>query len=543
MGDIDADQFICAFCHVQANQRCTGCHETFYCSREHQKLHWRKHKNQCCAFKIMSDDPTVGRYIIATRDLKPGELILAETPLVMAPMAVTPPVCLVCYKPVDGRYKCPLCGWPMCSEACAGSPTHQPECRLTRQRGSPITLEIKSSTKAFPLYEAVAILRCMSLKTTDPDKYKGIMELEGHKEERKRSGRLDKDRATMLKVLRTFFSIPIADYSDDEILHICGILFVNGHEVPVTTSPSQAIFRSASLVEHSCVNNASKHFDMNCNIQIRAAIPIRKGEHISISYTDPMWGTANRQHHLYETKFFRCRCARCLDPTEMNTDFSSLRCPSCSIERPGYLTPSEPLDHTKSWQCDVCKKTEPANYVSAVIRSIGEELVRLERAVPEACQSFVKKHSQNLHPNHYYLMDVKLALSQMIGGGQQEGQHGQLDMHEKDIVQQQKLCMEILNVANKISPGISRLRGVVMYELQSTLSAYARRKFSSGEISVDHLKNILKEVRKYLKECIQIFSYEPTCIQEGRLAAIARLDLVELETYVDSVSGGQKISE
>lgn len=227
----------------------------------------------------------------------------------------------------------------------------------------------------------------------------------------------------------------------------------------------------------------------------------------------------------------------------MNTEFSSLRCPSCSIERPGYLTPSEPLDHTKSWQCDVCKKTEPAQYVSAVIRSIGEELVRLERVNPEACQSFVKKHSQNLHPNHYYLMDVKLALSQMIGGGAQQGQQGQLDMHEKDIVQQQKLCMEILNVANKISPGISRLRGVVMYELQSTLSAYARRKFSSGEISVDHLKNILKEVRKYLKECIQIFSYEPTCIQEGRLAAIARLDLVELETYVDSVSGGQKISE
>ena len=46
---------------------------------------------------------------------------------------------------------------------------------------------------------------------------------------------------------------------------------------------------------------------------------------------------------------------------------------------------------------------------------------------------------------------------------------------------------------------------------------------------------IFQEVRKYLKECIQIFSYEPTCIQEGRLAAIARLDLVELETYVDTV--------
>ena len=46
---------------------------------------------------------------------------------------------------------------------------------------------------------------------------------------------------------------------------------------------------------------------------------------------------------------------------------------------------------------------------------------------------------------------------------------------------------------------------------------------------------LFQEVKKYLRECIQIFSYEPTCIQEGRLAAIARLDLVELETFVDSI--------
>lgn len=141
-----------------------------------------------------------------------------------------------------------------------------------------------------------------------------------------------------------------------------------------------------------------------------------------------------------------------MDPTELGTEFSSLRCPSCSIDRAGYLTPIDPLDSGSSWECNVCKKAEPTNYVSAVIRSIGEELVRLERGNPEACQSFVKKHSQNLHPNHYYLMDVKLALCQMIGG---QGANGELlhELHEKDIVQKQKLCMEILNVANKISPG------------------------------------------------------------------------------------------
>ena len=30
----------------------SGCHITFYCSREHQKLHWKLHKSQCCAYKV-----------------------------------------------------------------------------------------------------------------------------------------------------------------------------------------------------------------------------------------------------------------------------------------------------------------------------------------------------------------------------------------------------------------------------------------------------------------------------------------------------------
>ena len=46
---------------------------------------------------------------------------------------------------------------------------------------------------------------------------------------------------------------------------------------------------------------------------------------------------------------------------------------------------------------------------------------------------------------------------------------------------------------------------------------------------------LLQEVKKYLNECIQIFSFEPACLQEGRLATIARLDLLELETFLDSL--------
>ena len=95
----------CALCHSPANQRCTGCHVTFYCGKEHQKQHWKKHKNHCCAYKVTSSE-YLGRHLVATRDLKQGELILYESPLTVAPIpSIEEPVCIVCYQEINGKYR------------------------------------------------------------------------------------------------------------------------------------------------------------------------------------------------------------------------------------------------------------------------------------------------------------------------------------------------------------------------------------------------------------------------------------------------------
>jgi len=535
----DGEQFICAQCGAAANQRCTGCHVTFYCSRGCQKSHWKIHKSQCCAYKVCSS-PELGRYLVATRDLKPGEMIISETPLVMGPQAVTIPVCLACYKPATSKYVCPKCGWPMCSEKCAKSAVHEAECNLTQIRGSPIQMPAGVFNKPYPVYEVITILRCLYLKQSFDAKWKKLKELEPHEEARKKNGKYDRDVATMVRVIREFLKIPETTFTTQEILDVCGVLNVNAHEVPTTPTPCQGLYANISILEHSCINNASKHFDGDSRVVIRAAINIKKGEHISINYSDPMWGTANRQLHLAETKYFVCSCPRCCDNTELGTMFSSIRCPQCTAEG-GYLVPSVPghpelVDTAGAdWRCVTCSSTQTSKFVSAVTQSIGEELVSLEKGSIEACQSFIRKHSQNLHPNHYYLMDIKLALCQMIGQSAAGQGHEIFNLTEKELLYKQKIGMELLEVANIISPGISRLRGVILYELQATLATYARRKFSAGEISTDHMKNVMKEVKKYLIECIQIFSFEPACLQEGRLATIARLDLLELETFLDSL--------
>ena len=110
--------------------------------------------------------------------------------------------------------------------------------------------------------------------------------------------RYEKDMATMVRVVREFLKIPETVFTTQEILDVCGVLNVNAHELPVTPTPVQALYANISILEHSCINNASKHFDGDFRVVIRAAVNIKKGEHISINYSDPMWGTNSRQLHL-----------------------------------------------------------------------------------------------------------------------------------------------------------------------------------------------------------------------------------------------------
>lgn len=64
-------------------------------------------------------------------------------------------------------------------------------------------------------------------------------------------------------------------------------------------------------------------------MQCRATIPILKGNQLYTCYTYKLNGTVERQRHLQSGKYFTCHCERCLDPTELGTHFSTLKCLEC----------------------------------------------------------------------------------------------------------------------------------------------------------------------------------------------------------------------
>lgn len=104
----------CAICQVPATQTCSACKLVKYCGEEHQRQHWKQHKNECRPFRI-ENDAILGRYLLVTRDVPAGDVIFEETPLVVGPkwfvsdreqeVPVMP--CVGCFTPCRiGGYRC-----------------------------------------------------------------------------------------------------------------------------------------------------------------------------------------------------------------------------------------------------------------------------------------------------------------------------------------------------------------------------------------------------------------------------------------------------
>ena len=381
--------------------------------------------------------------------------------MVIGPKQLGGPVCLGCYCDVDGKIVCPECSWPMCN-SCANeggceSALHKlAECTLMADRKA--TIHVQRGV-ASPAYQSVMVLRCLALKAKDPSKWDELLQLESHVVERRQNGMEDHDRATIVRFIQQTLGLGVPE---DLILEISGILMVNSFELPVLTALQsqglQAVYAMASLIEHDCVANATKTFGNNGDIIVRATVPISKGERIALCYSEPMWGTINRQRHLSQSKFFQCRCERCKDPTELETFASGILCRSC---KRGVLLSTDPMNDDSDWVCNQCAQgREPANYVMSLVESVGKELVALKKGSVVDCETFLRKYAAVLHSHHFYLTDVKMALCQMLG--HMEG-HNLLDMTDEELAKKEALALELIKIVDVISPG-----KVIVYTLKAT---------------------------------------------------------------------------
>ena len=123
----------------------------------------------------------VGRYMVAKRDLEPGEVIFTDKPAVIGPDSNSIPLCLVCwrspiylvkrevsinnFRPATGEFKCPDCLWPLCNGTCQQADAHQSECAFFKSRESDVNISVFK--KPNNVYDAILPLRVLLLKITN----------------------------------------------------------------------------------------------------------------------------------------------------------------------------------------------------------------------------------------------------------------------------------------------------------------------------------------------------------------------------------------
>jgi hypothetical protein len=145
--------------------------------------------------QIASDD-TRGRFIEASRDIKSGGVVLAESPLVIGPdwsydllESAATFNCVGCFQPIRVlTSQCPKCKWPCCRPDCVGLQNpklHVIECALLK---GGLGVKHESDYSAMRDYyrtDVLLALKCLLLQLRLPKKFHELMDLQSHEEARK----------------------------------------------------------------------------------------------------------------------------------------------------------------------------------------------------------------------------------------------------------------------------------------------------------------------------------------------------------------------
>ncbi|XP_034188747.2 SET and MYND domain containing, arthropod-specific, member 5 [Osmia lignaria lignaria] len=474
---------ICPICNGHATLKCSGCKHQFYCNKEHQKQDWPRHKSICQAW-VIHEDSELGRHLLASRDLDPGDVILSESPLVWGPALHTDDqrICVGCGKQcMNNSTRCRRCLWPACDPDCPGlfdKNRHNLEC--------PFLVE----ARVFPRSDVLLVIRMLLLSRKKSKQWAALEKLQSHEDSRGPGTEAYEEAMSISQHIERFLSGIKTD--KDMVGKICGLIDVNALE----TAPPKgcvAIYNTACLLEHSCVANTRHSFVIDDKgrprIIIKALCFIKKGEHLSTMYTHALWATRARRTHLLETKYFSCRCKRCADPTELGSHLGTLKCPHDN----GFILPKTPLDFESEWACDSCPGVLTA---AEVMQFTG----KLEEDVDEVM----------FQPRKNTLIDLYSRLTTLLHPGHQQCitvGHSLIQLLPANDPRKAELCKRIIEVTKLLDPYGAR---VALY------TAVALRELSvcPGE-----------DKKGLLEEALSLLQYEPEDSAGNKLRSLIKTEL------------------
>lgn len=236
----------------------------------------------------------------------------------------------------------------------------------------------------------------------------------------------------------------------------------------------RGLYPRAAIPAHDCVGNTFITLDASMTMRIYSSRDIRAGETIYNNYTSAIFvifylcfiptiilkpnahsqGTEARQEHLFEGKYFACRCERCSDPTELGSHLSSLRCQQCKVHD-AYVVHNLDADQ---WTCTNCCMTVAGSEAQQILGMARLDIYSSEMDITKL-ENFIQTYSKLLSPNHFLVLEVKQKLAAIL----RNICDNSMRPIESVLQRKMELCRDILPVLRILQPGISRMTGKTVY--------------------------------------------------------------------------------
>jgi len=520
------DDPVCFYCLEGPASACPGCSDIFACKPDHLAIH--RHLEECLPWTV-GEVEGKGRVVIATRDIKPRQTIIVDTPAIVGPFddaSSLLSLCLECTNRVEegGGHPCKHCGLILCSSACEGGPVHAAECQVLSKA------DPRLQPNEDGVFSAISPLRMLAVKQQKPEIWDRVARLMDHLEERRAEDKWRYVTDVVLPLITKRCSVNKEEGDEELMESIIGIFRTNsvkwerekeeGGLIPV----GHALLPVFSLLSHSCVNNTRYTQTRDGRMIVRAVKPICKGEEVTTQYRGPNEGNVVRQLEIPQNWMFECSCQRCQDPTELGTHASTMVCPACGVPAllPTTSKPGEPV-----WECVACNEQQSRSYILEVVKRLEKQLETLPYSCdPPEWEALLLHFNKELHPDHFLCMKVKRLLLQLYGS--REGYR--LEQLPRSLIDRKiELCRNYIKVFSLLEPGFRLWRGRVLEELLGPLGLAVNQDMEEGKLGkIDYILRY-KEIMTMMKEAAQCRQFDELRTGDGMVGQFYKSIMAPVE--------------
>lgn len=402
----------------------------------------------------VSNLPEKGRSVVATRDFKPGEVIISQEPYVCVPNNSR---CEGCFTDINPK-KCSACQVVrFCGSACQKLEwkLHRLECqalsKLEKERRKFVTPTIRLMVK---LYLRRKMQNVKVIPVTAMDNNDLVEALVSHISDiDEKQLLLYAQMANLVNLILQFPEVNIREIAENFSKFACNAHTICDSELrPLGTG----LYPIISIVNHSCLPNAVLVFEGRLAV-LRAMQHIPKGDEVSISYVETAASTTTRQKALKEQYFFSCMCLRCMkagqyEDIQESAILEGYRCKN--KECGGFLLRDSDNKGFVCQHCGLLREKEEIRKIASDVKALSDNVLASNSSDHQEAvimyKNIEKLQKQLCHPFSISLLRTREKLLEIL-------------MQLEDWKEALAYCRLTLPVYQRAYPGSHPLLGLQYY--------------------------------------------------------------------------------